>query len=169
MHSEALDYTQQALRTIGGSQGKYILEIGSLNINGGARALCLDAAVYWGIDKIDGPGVDQVIDARDYSTPAQFDIVICNEVLEHDPKPGEVIAAAGRALRHGGHLILTCASDGRKPHSATGAEHPLPGEYYGNVSPADLAGYLLGWDVLDLDYLYPPGDVRVLARRRGEK
>lgn len=167
MHAEALNYTEQALRAIGGQRGKYVLEIGSLNVNGGARSLCPDAAVYWGIDKMAGRGVDQVIDARAYIAPARFDVVICNEVLEHDPAPGEIIAAAARALQIGGYLILTCASDGRKPHSAYGDEHPRPGEYYGNVSPDQLTALLEGWEIHDLDYISPPGDVRVLARWEG--
>lgn len=168
MHTEALDYTRQALRALGGAAGRNVLEVGSLNINGGARELCPDAARYFGVDKVAGPGVDLVADARELGPDEPFDLVICNEVLEHDAAPGEVIAAIARCLKPGGHLILTCASDGRKPHSAYGAEHPLDGEYYGNVSPGALAGYLSGWEVLDLDYLYPPGDARVVARWPGE-
>lgn len=167
MHPEALDYTRQALRTIGGVAGKRVLEIGSLNVNGGARELCDDAAAYVGVDLVAGDGVDVVGDVRDFDPAVPFHVVICNEVLEHDPAPGEIIAAAARCLVAGGYLVLTCASDGRRPHSAYGAHSPLDGEYYGNVSPDELRAHLDGWEVLDLDYLPFPGDVRALARWNG--
>ena len=170
MHTEALDYTRDAIARIGGVMGRSVLEIGSLNINGGARELCAGAGLYWGIDKVGGRGVDEVRDVRDYAPPIRFDLIICNEVLEHAPAPAEILAACARLLNRNGHLILTCASDGRKPHSATGAEHPLPGEYYGNVSPEALRAALgKGWAVVDLDYLYPPGDARLIARWEGRK
>lgn len=167
MHAEALDYTRQALARIGGARGRYVLEVGSLNINGGARELAAGALLYWGIDLVPGRGVDEVVDVRAYAPTLAYDLVICNEVLEHDPAPGEVIAAVARCLAPGGHLIVTCASDNRKPHSATGAEHPLPGEYYGNVSPDELRAALAGWEIIDVSYLYPPGDARALARWPG--
>lgn len=168
MHAEALDYTRRALARIGVA-GKHVLEIGSLNINGGARELCAGAASYLGVDKVGGAGVDVVADIRELTVAQRFDLAICNEVLEHDPDPASLLAAIACHLAPGGYLVLTCASDGRKPHSATGAEHPLDGEYYGNVSPSDLAAYVSEWEIIDLDYLYPPGDARVIARWPGEE
>jgi SAM-dependent methyltransferase len=165
MHTEALDYTRQALDRVGGPVGRHILEIGSLYINGGARDLCAGATSYLGLDRVAGPGVDLPIDARDFDGQGAYDLVICNEVLEHEADPAVVIACAARALAPGGWLILTCASTDRKPHSATGAEHPLPGEYYGNVSADALRGLLEGWEIVDVSYLYPPGDARALARK----
>jgi SAM-dependent methyltransferase len=167
MHSQVMDYLRAALTVVGGTAGKSVLEIGSLNVNGGARELCGDAAGYFGIDKVAGPGVDDVADARDYDLGRSLDLVISTEVLEHDPEPHKIIDCAARCLKPGGYLILTCASTGRKPHSAYGAEHPEPDEYYGNVSPAALRAMLHSakWELIDLDYIENPGDVRCIARR----
>lgn len=165
MHAEAHQYVAQALARIGGARGRGVLEIGSVNINGGVREFCPDCARYVGIDPVAGPDVDIVARAEDYDGAGAFDLVLCTEVLEHTPDPAAVIACAHRALAPGGHLILTCASTGRKPHGARGSEHPAPGEYYANVAPDELRAMLAGWEVLDLEYLPSPGDVRVIARR----
>lgn len=165
MHHEAYTYTHEALIKVGGAMARRVLEIGSVNINGSARDLCVGAAAYVGIDKEAGPGVDVVTDARDYVADELFDLVICNEVLEHDPRPGEIVQTAWRALRPGGILILTCAGTNRKPHGARGTEHPLPGEYYRNVSGDELRALLDGWIIHDLSELYPPGDTRCIAEK----
>ena len=167
MHSQVMDYLKSALAVVGGATGKSVLEIGSLNVNGGARDLCAGALGYLGIDKVAGLGVDDVADAREYDLGRALDLVICTEVLEHDPEPAAILDCAARCLKPGGYLILTCASTGRKPHSAYGAEHPEPGEYYGNVSPEALRAMLdaVEWELIDLDYIANPGDVRCIARR----
>jgi SAM-dependent methyltransferase len=166
MHRQVMDYLKAALTVVGGVKDKRVHEIGSLYVNGGARDLCGEAKLFWGFDKVAGPGVDQVEDARNV-VGNTWDLVICTEVLEHDPEPHEIIDCAARCLKAGGYLILTCASTGRKPHSAYGAEHPEPGEYYGNVSPEALRAMLHSakWELIDLDYIENPGDVRCIARR----
>lgn len=166
MHPEAYDYTRQALERIGGVAGKDVLEVGSVNINGGVRELCADARSYTGIDPEAGPGVDVVADAAGYRPAKKVHVVICNEVLEHAPRPVEVIDCAYRSLKPGGHLILTCASTGRKPHGARGASDPAPDEHYRNIPPEELRDLLGdGWEIIDLDYIADPGDARVLARK----
>lgn len=167
MHREAYTYTRDALARIGGVDGRRILEIGSVNINGSARDLCAAAAHYWGIDLVAGPGVDEIADATVYNGYGRYDLVICNEVLEHLEAWPAILEGAARALRPGGYLILTCAGTGRKPHSADGSEHPHEGEHYLNISLNALADELMtsGFDLINLDYCYPPGDARCIARK----
>lgn len=120
-----------------------MVEFGSRNINGSARDL-VDCVNYIGVDIHEGPGVNVVIDAADY-TP-QFkapDLIICMETLEHAPNACAVVQNAARILRDGGHLIVTCATDPRPPHTATGINadgtfSPAEGEYYQNIKPEDL-------------------------------
>lgn len=170
MHPEAREYAQQALRRIGGVVGKDVLEIGSVNINGDVPELRDGAHRYVGIDPEGGPGVDIVTDAAGYEPVDPFDVVASFEVLEHAKYPKEVIDCAYRSLKPGGHLILTCASTGRKPHGARGASDPAPDEHYRNIPPEELSGLLGdGWEIVDLDYIAVPGDVRVLARKLGRR
>lgn len=92
---------------------------------------------YLSIDPVDGPGVDVVADAATVELDG-YDCVVCCEVLEHHPKPQELVEAAARALKPGGLFLMTCAGPGRAPHSAIDGGTVRPGEHYANVSPGDM-------------------------------
>jgi SAM-dependent methyltransferase len=168
MHAEAYDYVTKAAAQVPHA-GEAVLEIGSIDINGSVRGLFTGAARYVGIDRIAGAGVDVVTDARDYDGDGQFAVVVCCEVLEHEVEPQVIIACAWRTLRAGGALILTCASTNRKPHSADGSEHPRDGEHYRNIDPDELRTLLKDWEINDLDYRFPPGDVYATALKPAKK
>jgi len=168
MHAEAYEYVTKAAAQVPHA-GEAVLEIGSIDINGNVRSLFADAARYVGIDRIAGPGVDVVTDARDYDGEQQFAVVVCCEVLEHESEPLAIINCAWRALKAGGALILTCASTNRKPHSADGSEHPHEGEFYRNIEPDELRALLKGWQINDLDYRFPPGDAYATALKPARK
>ena len=131
-----------------------VIEVGSRNINGGVRDL-IRAHEYVGIDLVDGPGVDLVCDARGYPGGASFDLVVCCEVLEHDPDPSGLIAALGWLARPDGTVLVTAAGIGREPHSAVDGGGLRDGEYYGNLdaSYADVSwGRTVDFDLVDGDW-----------------
>lgn len=117
---------------------KSVIEVGSLDINGGVRDLVDDGTEYVGIDIQPGPGVDVVADFSTYKHSKLVDRILCLEVLEHAPKWRQIIASAARNLAFDGELIITCATSGRAPHSAR-SEGPIEiDEYYKNVTQEEL-------------------------------
>lgn len=120
-----------------------VVEFGSLNVNGSAREV-IDALSWWGIDLVNGEGVDQVADAARWDPPdgVYIDTVVCTEVLEHTPDGAAICANAYRILAPGGVFLVTCAGPGRTPHGAHGQLHPAAGEWYAGVTVTQLAGWL---------------------------
>lgn len=143
----------------------FVLEFGSLDVNGSPRSL-FPNAVYFGIDRIAGPGVDYVGDAIEYRAGTElFDVAICTEVLEHCDQPWRLLESAYRALRAGGMLLVTAAAPPRQAHRCDGTEGDLRGEHYANIVPADLddALHRIGFQVAELRYDALHGDVYALA------
>lgn len=137
MHSEACE----AVERLKPEAPRFVYEVGSLNINGGVRHL-FDGAVYHGIDRVPGRGVDAVADGATYEPPFAPDCVVCCEVLEHAPDPAGIVRQLGRVLAVGGTLIVTCAGPGRAPHSAVDGGRLPKGEHYANVQPSALEAWL---------------------------
>ena len=145
-----------------------VLDLGGRDINGSIRDL-LPAAKWTGLDIEPGPGVDLVHDAT-LPWPdrfERFDLVVCTEVLEHVERWAAVLRTASQALEPGGPeaLFVTCASTGRPEHGASGGPRPLPGEWYGNVSPAELREALAGlFRYSHVEYRAVPGDAYAWAQ-----
>ncbi|MEU1787126.1 class I SAM-dependent methyltransferase [Streptomyces sparsogenes] len=143
MHPEARDGLARMLKDSGLALGApwRVLDLGGRDINGSVRDL-LPHATWTGLDVEPGPGVDLVHDAtRPWPIGwDRYDIVVCTEVMEHVQLWRCILQTASEALRPGGPqaLFVTCASDGRHPHGASGAASPAPGEWYRNVSPQPL-------------------------------
>lgn len=169
MHPAAYEFVKHALAGID-LAGVAVVEFGSYDVNNTAqglsvRALCAEAAAYVGVDARPGPGVDVVSRAQDYRPKPRADLVICTEVLEHDPDPPGVIAAARRALKPGGVLILTAAGEGRMPHGCDGG--PVGDEPYANITRADLEAWLDGWQDVTITENRAAGDIYATARTKG--
>lgn len=122
-----------------------VLEIGSLDINGGVRDLLSPEADYLGVDLQEGPGVDLVADGAQYHHPGGADVVLCLEVLEHCKSWPDLIRAAWINLSRGGRFIVTCATLHRSPHSARHERGIEPDEWYANISEDDLRVELARW------------------------
>jgi SAM-dependent methyltransferase len=149
MHKEAMDYmSSQVRRRHLNTPGVRVLDLGGRNVNGTPRRLFHRAAAYIAVDLRDGPAADLYLKDR-------FDVVVSTELLEHTPKGAAIVAAAHRHLTPGGTFLATMAGPGRAPHGASGETRPPRGEYYRNVEPEALHGWLeaagfVTWDVNQL-------------------
>lgn len=87
---------------------KTCLDVGSYDVNGSVRGLFNGS--YTGVDMRAGPNVDHVVNAHDlvpFFGSGVFDVVVCCEMLEHDPAFWMSMRQMGAVLRPGGRLILT--------------------------------------------------------------
>jgi len=142
MHHAAYTFIAQEAARLGSCA--FVVELGSRDVNGSVRHL-FDTDQYIGVDWVPGPGVDVVADAEHYTPDAAPDVVICAETLEHAPNAAAICAQALRVLAPGGVFIMTAAGEGRLPHSAIDGGPLRQGEFYHNVTAAELEGWLSGF------------------------
>ena len=163
MHDAAMSYVARTVDSLG-LRGGDVLDLGGRDINGTPRHL-FDASSYVVVDAAGDRSVDVVADARTLELDRLFDVVVSTELLEHTDGGAEIVAAAFRHLRDGGVFVATMAGPGRAPHSATGTMRIPPGEWYRNVEPDELDGWLnkAGFSEWQVDVL--ADDVRCWARR----
>lgn len=163
MHAEAFDYIRKAVGWLGDTAGFRVIEFGSHDVNGSPRGLFPKVLVYTGVDPWDGPGVDVVKRAQDFSPAMEYDVCISAETLEHDPDPIGQINAAWLALRSGGKFILTAAAPPRLPHRCDGFVGDMAGEYYRNIEVADLQEWFKGWRNVRIVHNRAHGDIYAMA------
>lgn len=164
MHAEALAYVAGQAQAHG--PYKSVVELGSRDINGSPRLL-FPAAAYVGVDLEPGPGVDVVADAVEWRPDGPVEAVLCLEVLEHATDPAALIEAAWDALRPGGRLIVTAATDPRAPHSGHDGGPLQAGEWYCNVLPSQLALALDRFTDVEIEIDDARGDIYATAVRPG--
>lgn len=155
MHAEARGYVAGVLA---GQRYDLAVEVGGRWINGGVRDL-IDCAQYIALDLHDGPGVDIVADARDWTPPRLAGLLVCCEVLEHADDAAGVVKACLAMLAPGGRAVFTCAGPGRDPHSGLDGGPVRPGEHYANVDPADMRAWLAELDQVDVVHYPSRGDL----------
>lgn len=122
-HRSQLEYVRDVValfdaRTIASMS---VLEVGSRNINGSVRKYLGTARKYIGIDPVAGRDVDIECTAVEYHAlypedENSFNIIVCCEVLEHDPEWQETLEAINSLVRENGIVILTWASPARPEH-----------------------------------------------------
>jgi hypothetical protein len=165
VHVQAHEFVARHVHELDGGS---VLEIGSLDVNGTVRDLFPRCRSYHGIDVVDGPGVDEVADAADWSRPKSFDVVVTTEVLEHAPRWRDVLTNAWCSLVDGGRLVMTCATDPRAPHSAVDGWEVRAGEWYENVAPAAVIELVTDFDPVawQLEIALDRGDLYLCADKR---
>lgn len=143
-----------------------VLDIGSFDVNGNEEFLFEDSKFY-GLDLMEGPGVDIVCSAHEYDAPDEtYDTIISCECWEHNPFYAESIRNAVRLLKSGGLFLFTCATTGRPVHGVKSLENyfktknknwkTMPNveredwdnEYYKNLTEEDIRS------CLDLDNMF---------------
>jgi SAM-dependent methyltransferase len=122
MHNSVLTWVERKITELGIKDAS-ILDVGGRDVNGTCRALF--SGPYLSIDVSPGPGVDIVVRAS--NAPClllgrEFDVVICTEMLEHDPEPWASLPAMGTMLRPGGALLLTARGNGFPFHGEDGED-----------------------------------------------
>lgn len=94
-----------------------VLEIGSLDVNGGLRDV-IDISV--GVDMRSGPGVDLVCPVQDlhqHFPSGYFDACVSAGTLEHIEDWKAFVRVTWDLVREGGYLVLTIASLQKKRHA----------------------------------------------------
>lgn len=137
-------------------EGKRVLEVGALDVNGTVRDLVTARrpSEYHGIDVVGGDGVDQVLDVVDMPDNDEhllpWDVIVCVETMEHVADPVAALNAMTRVLAPGGTLVITTRSVGFAYH------HPPDRWRYTQATFEEAAGRL-GLDTLLLcdDPEYP--------------
>lgn len=128
-----------------------VLDIGSLDICGnqrdydfcGKRAKWTDMVgceQYIGIDLVEGPNVDMVMDGHDILfKDSRFDLVLCLSVLEHDADPVQTISEGFRVLKPGGIFLLSTVDENHPEHMEEhGVELP-----YNHINENDFKNWIV--------------------------
>lgn len=113
MHTSVMNYGKQFIN----ADGKSVIEVGSLNVNGSWRKFARNAKSYWGVDIVDGKDVDEVLPAEQLVErfgSDSFDLVLCSEMLEHAENWRECI----NNMKHiGSEFVITTRSKGFPEHA----------------------------------------------------
>ena len=103
-------------------EGKRILEVGSLDVNGSLRQFIesLDPQEYLGVDIEKGKGVDEICEVgklHEKFGKDAFDIVIATELLEHVQNWREGIRNIKAVCKQNGIILITTRSKGFQYHA----------------------------------------------------
>jgi len=166
MHNEALRWLQSQVNSDPSLKGRYGIDIGGRNINGGIKNL-FDPAGWVALDHIAGSGVDIVADLRTFYPDKKWGLVTCTEVAEHlegDDLP-LLISTLWRCCAKDGAVLFTAAMDPRKPHNSVGVLGVPENEPYCNVDPEKLETAMANhFDKVEMSFDFKHGDVYCIAK-----
>lgn len=117
MHESVLAFVSRSLRDL--PAGARVLDVGALNVNGSARDVIGEVDEYVGVDLVEGPGVDVVLNAHELTTELAggFDVVLCLEMLEHDSAPWLTTAQLAAMAKPSGIVLVTARGNGFPLHN----------------------------------------------------
>jgi hypothetical protein len=145
-HPQQLHFFQELFSTFPDIFAGKVLDIGSLEINGGPH-LMLKAQEYVGVDLAKGLNVNLVSRGEDVSLQSNyFDASISSECFEHNPNWRSTLHNMIRMTRNGGIVAFSCATTGRPEHGTSRSDGGLAAplavklgvEYYENVTEDDV-------------------------------
>ena len=145
-HAEQIHFFQRVFETFPSLFAKKVLDIGSLDINGGPHRL-FKAQEYVGVDIASGPNISLVSAGEEVSLPTgYFDASISSECFEHNPNWRATLHNMIRMTKNGGVVVFSCASTYRPEHGTSrsdgGRAAPLAvksgKEYYSNITRRDV-------------------------------
>ena len=120
-----------------------ILEIGSFDVNGNMRNLFNFCKTYTGLDLVNGPNVDIVMNGSDIDRlNKKFDIVISCECFEHAKNWNIIFEKMCKVANDNSFVIFSVASKGRIEHGTERSGNwQSPGnndDYYLNLDKKDF-------------------------------
>ena len=115
-----------------------VLDVGSFNVSGSSIRDFFVKNNYIGVDLINGPNVDIVLDGSElHKLNQKFDIVISCECFEHAKNWKKIFLSMYNQCKEDGYVIFTCASRGRIEHGTLrtiNSDSPgTTGTYYKNI------------------------------------
>ena len=116
-----------------------VVEFGALDVNGSPRHI-FDTEKYVGVDGQSGKGVDIQSLCHNYKVNEKVDVVVCTEMLEHDPYWDLSITKMVNILKDGGSLIISVAGPARPPHGQV--DYTPLNSYYRNISAQELLKFI---------------------------
>ncbi|PZU10351.1 methyltransferase domain-containing protein [Sphingomonas sp.] len=115
MHQTAMEHADLFFRTYLDKRSSLrIVEIGSQNVNGSIRSKAPESSEYVGVDFVDGPGVDVVLEDP-YVFPFaddSFDVCVSSSCLEHPEFFWLAYMEMLRIVRPSGLVYLNVPSNG---------------------------------------------------------
>jgi SAM-dependent methyltransferase len=174
-HSEQTKFITDCLSTIKNDfNNPDVLEVGSYNVNSLVNyRKFIGNCNYLGIDLIEGPGVDLVLEGENINKlNKKFDLIISAECFEHAENWKCVFRQMVDSIKEHGYIILTIASKGRLEHGTKrtiNSHSPGTGDYYKNLTKRDFFKNF-NIDILFEDYFFfyniHSYDLYIILRRK---